>query len=204
MDQKTPIAPPCSVPEDPKRQAILAAAFEVFVTYGFRRSSMEDIARAANMSRPALYLHFRNKEDMFRSLVEGYYDGASAAMAEALAGQGTPEEVLLAAFRAKDTEAMSTLLASPHGAELLDPRATSSGDLIEAGEARLRAHLADWLRAGQGAGRFAEGIVEDPDALAGAMLAALKGLKVPGTPMETYRSGQEQLARLFGRALTPG
>jgi AcrR family transcriptional regulator len=64
--------------QDPRRQAILKAAFDAFCSYGFRRTSMEDIARGANMSRAALYLHYRNKEDIFRSLAQFYYDDAVA------------------------------------------------------------------------------------------------------------------------------
>jgi AcrR family transcriptional regulator len=50
-----------------KRGTILAAAFDVFINYGFRKTSMDDIARAAGMSRPALYQVFRNKTEIFRA-----------------------------------------------------------------------------------------------------------------------------------------
>ncbi len=49
---------------------------------------MEDIARGAGMSRPALYLHYRNKDDIYRHLVRQHYDGAVAAVESALAGGG--------------------------------------------------------------------------------------------------------------------
>ena len=66
---------------DPQRQdAILDAAFGVFAAYGYRRTTMEDIARACGMSRTALYLHFRNKDDIFRSLTERYLDQALTDM----------------------------------------------------------------------------------------------------------------------------
>ena len=51
-----------------KKSVILKASFEVFITYGFRKTSMDDIARAAGMSRPALYQSFKNKTDIFRAL----------------------------------------------------------------------------------------------------------------------------------------
>ena len=53
---------------DPKRDIILDAAKEVFLRYGFSRTTMDDIARGAEISRPALYLHFRNKGDIYRAL----------------------------------------------------------------------------------------------------------------------------------------
>ena len=58
---------------DPKAQTILESAWQAFSAYGFRKTSMDDIARGAGMSRPAVYLHFRNKEAIFTALVEAYY-----------------------------------------------------------------------------------------------------------------------------------
>jgi AcrR family transcriptional regulator len=55
---------------DEKKQHIMTAAAEVFTRYGFKKASMQDIADAAMMSRAALYLHFRNKDDLFRSLMD--------------------------------------------------------------------------------------------------------------------------------------
>lgn len=50
-----------------RRDAILQAATTVFLRYGFRKTSMDDVARAANLSRQGLYLHFANKEELFKA-----------------------------------------------------------------------------------------------------------------------------------------
>jgi AcrR family transcriptional regulator len=55
---------------DPRRQQILDAALEVFMRYGYRRSTMEDIAREVGLSRPTLYLSFPGREAVFRAVVE--------------------------------------------------------------------------------------------------------------------------------------
>lgn len=191
--------------DEDKRHKILGAAFDRFAAYGFRRTSMEDIARAAGMSRPALYLYFRNKEDVYRSLVQGYFERASAQMQAALAAQNAPlEDTLLAAFRAKDTEAMEVILTSEHGAELLDAGTTSCAECVQAGEALLRQHLVDWLARGAADGWLnGDMVTRDPAPLAGAIMAALKGLKSPPVDPLSYRRDQAQLARLFARALAP-
>ena len=49
-----------------KRDAVYDAASAVFAQYGFRRTTMNDIAKSAGISRPALYLMFENKEDLFQ------------------------------------------------------------------------------------------------------------------------------------------
>ena len=56
--------------ETASKEPILAAAVELFRNHGFTGTSMQDIATAANLSRPALYYHFKNKEEILRNLVE--------------------------------------------------------------------------------------------------------------------------------------
>ncbi|MDR8411294.1 TetR/AcrR family transcriptional regulator [Nonomuraea sp. 3-1Str] len=51
-----------------KREQIVAAALGVFGRYGYRRTSMDLIAQAARMSRPAVYQHFKGKEEVFRAV----------------------------------------------------------------------------------------------------------------------------------------
>ena len=53
-----------------KRNKVLAAALDVFLRYGYKRVTMNDIAEAASISRPALYLVFESKEEIFKSVYE--------------------------------------------------------------------------------------------------------------------------------------
>ncbi|WP_148254424.1 TetR family transcriptional regulator [Aidingimonas lacisalsi] len=52
------------------REALLDAAEDVFFDKGVARTSLEQIARHAGMTRGAVYWHFRNKADLFRALLE--------------------------------------------------------------------------------------------------------------------------------------
>lgn len=52
-----------------RRQAIQAAAVQVFSEKGFSRATMEDIARQAELSVGTLYLYYRSKEDLYVSLL---------------------------------------------------------------------------------------------------------------------------------------
>lgn len=45
--------------------AILDAALDVFMRYGFKRATMGDIAQAAGMSRQSLYARFTNKDEVY-------------------------------------------------------------------------------------------------------------------------------------------
>lgn len=181
-----------------RKAAICDAALGVFAQYGFRRTSMEDIARAAGMSRPALYLYFRNKEDLARHLATLFYDRAVRDVEAALAQPGTAEDVLLRAFRAKTGPHWAQMLASPHGAELIALGNSLSADIAAGGAARLRDQFSAWLDRGRAAGTLAfEG---PPEAMAATLLAAFDGITSQRDGFDRHRA---RLAALMGRALTP-
>ena len=52
------------------REALLDAAEEVFFAKGVARTSLEQIARHAGLTRGAVYWHFKNKGDLFMALVQ--------------------------------------------------------------------------------------------------------------------------------------
>ena len=184
---------------DPKQAAILQSAWQAFATYGFRKTSMDDIARGAGMSRPALYLHYKGKDEIFRSLVEHYYDKATGAVAEALAAPGAPRDVLRAAFHAQAGEIMETMMRSPHGHELLDAGAATAADVKQAGEAHLHQLYADWL------GRTAEAgqvrLAGTPQDMAETIGSALKGLKDSGLDYPDFIERLDLLSDLIGAGL---
>lgn len=51
-----------------RRQQIIVAAKRVFSAHGFNKSTMEDIAKEAELSPGTLYLYFKNKDELFASL----------------------------------------------------------------------------------------------------------------------------------------
>jgi TetR/AcrR family transcriptional regulator, mexJK operon transcriptional repressor len=63
-----------------KRQAVLAAATELFLKHGFLGTTMDDIAGRAGVSKPTAYNHFPSKEALFIEIVTGMTDAASDAV----------------------------------------------------------------------------------------------------------------------------
>lgn len=184
--------------EQVKQEAILTAALTVLCQYGYRRTSMGDIAQAAGMSRPALYQHFRNKEDIARRMVEVFFETAADSVARALAEDGPIEDLLARAFAAKTGPLVREMLDSPHGAELLDLRDSHARDEVEAGTARLTGVFAAWL-----AQEARQGRVEmdgTPEETAALILGALDGIKRP--PYAQFAARRDRLARLLARGLT--
>ncbi len=56
--------------ESAKRRQIIEGARAVFLAQGFDAASMNDIARAAGVSKGTLYVYFRHKEQLFEAIVE--------------------------------------------------------------------------------------------------------------------------------------
>ncbi|MBV2363093.1 TetR/AcrR family transcriptional regulator [Streptomonospora nanhaiensis] len=63
-------APEAAVDErEARAERILAAAGELLVSLGYRRVTVEDVARRADIGKGTVYLHFRTKELLFLSVV---------------------------------------------------------------------------------------------------------------------------------------
>ena len=119
------------------RGAILTAALQRFTHYGYRRTSMDDLAGAAGISRAAVYLHFKNKEDVFRALSEELQN-AHLERAEEIAGEQAPiADRLRRVLREKLGVFTEIVAGSPHGAELLDENSRVCGDISLAAHRRF-------------------------------------------------------------------
>jgi AcrR family transcriptional regulator len=82
-----------------RRDLVLASALDTFARYGYQKTSMEDVARAAAISRPGLYLLFSSKQELFTAAVTRALDQSLTAAAGVLADTARPlPDRLLAAF----------------------------------------------------------------------------------------------------------
>lgn len=69
-----------------RRAAILSAALAVFAEGGYHTSSIDDIARAAGISKALIYEHFASKQELYASLLDQEADELFARLASAVAG----------------------------------------------------------------------------------------------------------------------
>jgi AcrR family transcriptional regulator len=56
--------------KDEVREAIIIAASSVFRKYGFRKTTMDEIALAAHKAKSSLYYYFSSKEEVFQAVIE--------------------------------------------------------------------------------------------------------------------------------------
>lgn len=99
MNAVSPATSDARIADGGRREFVLAAALDTFARYGYRKTSMEDVARAAAISRPGLYLLFGSKQELFSAAVTHALDRSLAAVSEVLADTTRPlRDRLLDAF----------------------------------------------------------------------------------------------------------
>lgn len=185
--------------ETDKQKFIAEAAFQVFAQYGFRKTSMQLIARQAGMSRPALYLHFQSKEDVFKFLSVSFFTKVAETIDAILRRSGDPVQILSDVFAAFDPDGvMAVLLDAEHGQELMDVKAGTAKDVVDQIETNIRLALTDWLAREANAGRIN---CDDPHAVGQTIMFSFYGLKSPHPSYAEYKTLTKQLAFLLGKGL---
>lgn len=73
---------------DERRQAIVAAAWEVFRENGFERTTMSDISERVGGSKATLYGYFQSKEQLFTAALEQMIGESGSRIFGGLWGEG--------------------------------------------------------------------------------------------------------------------
>ncbi len=103
-----------------KQESVIIGATEVFLRYGFARTTMGDIAERVGISRPALYLVFPNKEAVFSAVIHRMNDKQLTEIRTGLSNLATRREKLLYACQTWGTHGLSIIAAHPDAKDLFD------------------------------------------------------------------------------------
>src|SRR5689334_14963481 len=120
----------CMSTEDQRRQRVLEAALGVFLRYGFKKTSMDEVARAADLSRQGLYGHFASKEELFRATVQYALDAALSAASARLRDPDAAIDARLIGGFDEWTGRYVGMLQGADVAELIELRDTLVGGLV--------------------------------------------------------------------------
>lgn len=131
-----------------KREAIIRAAHAQFRLYGYRKTSMEDIAGELGISRASLYSYFKNKDEIFRSVSIWLHERAMADAEQCLMGSWDRKNV--------SSKIVQTLLArhlpfheeqfhSVHAEQLQDEYSRLCGDVVVESNEKFQRLLTDGL-----------------------------------------------------------
>jgi AcrR family transcriptional regulator len=103
-----------------KTEHVIATAQKVFLRYGYRRVTMGDLAESAQMSRPALYLVFPSKEQIFTEVVSRLINKNLDEIRNRIPQFKTVEEKLAFAFEVWCVRPFELMRASPDASDLLE------------------------------------------------------------------------------------
>src|SRR5215469_2371631 len=103
-----------------KEEHVLTAARSVFMRYGFKRATMSDLAEAAQMSRPALYLIFSSKEEVFRALITQIFTELLHEVREEMSKHEEVADQLTYAFEVWCVRPFEMIQVSPDARDILE------------------------------------------------------------------------------------
>lgn len=142
---------PMSRVQKRNRTAILAAALDVFSLHGFRGATLDQIAQAAELSKPNMIYYFPNKDAIFVALLNQHMDKWLAPLRE-IDPEGEPLEEILKYVRRKvhmsrDMPRESRLFANEivQGAPRMKPYLSQDLQVLFDEKRKL---FADWMREG--------------------------------------------------------
>ena len=121
-----------------------------FSQYGYRKTSMEDIATELGISRASLYSYFDNKDEIFRCVSKSLHEGALAAAQECLADDAKVSDLgakVASALLARHRPFQYEFVQSAHGKELHDEYSRLCGDIVTDSHQRFQTMLGAALKA---------------------------------------------------------
>ena len=161
-------------PDDARRRRLLDVALATFLRYGFRKTSMEEVARAAGLSRQGLYLHFASKDELFGAVVR---HALATGLDDAL-GRLRDEGVSLEARLVGGFDAWVGRYVGAHTGDLADLQEAIAqyGPLLAEHEERFTDAVARVLRGSPVAAAYKAASIS-PRQLAETLTATARGLK---------------------------
>jgi AcrR family transcriptional regulator len=123
------------VPPVPSRERLLEAAYVCVARYGLAKTTMEDVAREARLSRATLYRYFPGGKDQLVAEVVSweagrFFDRLSRAVAHHVELADLLEEALLFAHRAVEEHEVLQKILETEPERLLPMLTTESGRIL--------------------------------------------------------------------------
>jgi AcrR family transcriptional regulator len=180
---------------DARQLAVLDAAIGVFARFGFRKASMDEVARAAGVSRQGLYLQFANKEELFRRALEHSLNSQlQAAVAALLRPRESLELRLIAACDAWSGRFVGSL--GSDAADLMCASTSLAGATLTHYETRFEQAVTRAIADSPLDGFCAKAGLCPAD-LARTLHATARGLKQSSASREEFVKGMTVAARMF-------
>lgn len=161
------------------RATLLKTALAVFSAKGYAAATLDDVAKAANVTRGAIYWHFKSKAELYNSLLQEFSARGAAVVQQAVEEGGTLIAILRRVFIRQcalieeDKEARAVMELALFKTGLNPELQTGRKKQVEAGSALLEG-LTGAMQQG-----IAQGVLRsdlDPADMARAFLAFENGI----------------------------
>jgi len=157
---------------------ICESAVKIFSSKGYHKTTMDDIASTAGLTKGAIYWHFKNKRELFKFLIERMFSELDHLIFSSLSSASPPPAKILYTFEIcvdfyvsnRDFCALMKVFHS-EGATLLDNEFETR---LRSIYSRYRSLLADIFRQGIAEGYFNHGT--DPLIAGSIIIAAFEGI----------------------------
>jgi len=179
-----------------KQATILAAGVGLFLQYGFKRVKMQDIADASNVSRPALYLEFPNKEAIFDAIIRDWGKRGIAEIRADMVQLSSLEAKLILVFDIWTVRPFELIGRSPDAADLFDSSLSVAREAVDVNFAAFVELLSDIFKFEADSIRNWQGTTPD---LAHFLAMSVKGYRMNAKNTKELRSLIQQLVRLVTR-----
>jgi len=188
-----------------KADTIVEAADSLFVRFGYRRTSMDDIAREIGVAKGTLYLYFTSKEALFRAVLARNITEAERLCDAAQKQGGDLSDQIFGQLDAWFGTVLDHYGASGHLSELSAARTSVGREAVEVPDRAFEARLVGLIEAAQAEGRAnlaSTGL--DSRQVISVLLAAARGAKYSQgaavTP-DAFRASLKSIAQVFAAAI---
>ena len=181
--------PTNSDPDATKRAEILYAAHQLFVRYGFKKTTMDDLAAEAGVGKGTIYYYFRSKKDLLLGYADMCLQEINVQVEEALTRPGHFVERLTRVMRAKFLGIYDHVHAGPHGEEIFHDLFPILFERHQEEICRTKQLLEQLIQDARGAGTVR---VEDPAQASHLIHRAFQSFAPPYTPLTGTREEIDQ------------
>lgn len=137
-----------------RRKQILCAAERLFKHYGFGKTTVADIARAAGVGVGTVYLEFSSKDTIIAELTFQSHAGVLEAMRKAAAGPGAHAERLRRMLDQRIKRLLRLARDGQHGMDLVECACAAARSAYERFRAQEEELVTELLSAACAAGEF--------------------------------------------------
>jgi len=158
------------------RTKIVSDAAKIFTRYGFKKTTMEEIAMATRKGKSSIYYYFSSKEDIFKAVVEQEAEELKSDLQKEISKIDDPIEQLRSyiLFRMHKLKTLSNFYAALKSDYLSHLQFIEKiRKKYDQNEVKI---VTEILRRGIKRNKF---VIDDPELSAVAIVTAMKGLEIP-------------------------